>query len=151
VRSVIAEGGPTGGPRERNEHENQEDNIVKNQPLLDLLHAFADEKGATPAQVSLAWMLHKKPFIVPIPGSRKLKRIQENLGAADIDLTEQEFGRIEAELAKIESTATAPTRTSPSSATSTDPTSHQRASLLGGMQTCYESVITPSRHPRSEA
>ena len=56
----------------------------------------------TPAQVSLAWMLHKKPFIVPIPGSRKLERIQENLGAADINLSDEEFGRIEAELAKIE-------------------------------------------------
>ena len=44
----------------------------------------------------------RKPFIVPIPGSRKLERIQENLGAADIDLTEEEFDRIEAELAKIE-------------------------------------------------
>jgi aryl-alcohol dehydrogenase-like predicted oxidoreductase len=76
--------------------------MVKNQPLLHLLHAFADEKGATPAQVSLAWMLHKKPFIVPIPGSRKLERIEKNLGAADIDLTDEEFGRIEAELAKIE-------------------------------------------------
>jgi aryl-alcohol dehydrogenase-like predicted oxidoreductase len=42
-------------------------NMVKNQPLLDLLHAIADEKGATPAQVSLTWMLHKKPFIVPSP------------------------------------------------------------------------------------
>jgi aryl-alcohol dehydrogenase-like predicted oxidoreductase len=47
-------------------------------------------------------MLHKKPFIVPIPCSRKLERIEENLGAADIDLTEQEFGQIESELAKIE-------------------------------------------------
>jgi len=79
------------------------DNLVKNQPLLDLLHAFADEKGATPAQVSLAWMLHKKPFNCPdLPGSRRLERIEENLGAADIDLTDEEFGRIEAELAKIE-------------------------------------------------
>jgi aryl-alcohol dehydrogenase-like predicted oxidoreductase len=76
--------------------------MVKNQPLLHLLHAFADEKGATPAQVSLAWMPHKKPFIVPIPGSRQLERIEENLGAGDIDLTDEEFGRIEAELAKIE-------------------------------------------------
>ena len=78
------------------------DNMVKNQPLRDLLHAFADEKGATPAQVSLAGCCTRKPFIVPIPGSRKLERIQENLGAADIDLTEEEFDRIEAELAKIE-------------------------------------------------
>ena len=78
------------------------DNIRANQPLLDLLTAFAKEKGATPAQISLAWMLHKKDFIVPIPGSRKLERIQENLGAADVDLTDEEFERIEAELAKIE-------------------------------------------------
>ena len=59
-------------------------------------------RAPPPAQVWLAWILHKKPFIVPIPGSRKLERIQENLGAADIDLTDEEFGRIEAELAKIE-------------------------------------------------
>jgi aryl-alcohol dehydrogenase-like predicted oxidoreductase len=132
------------------------DNMVKNQPLLDLLHGFADEKGATPAQVSLAWMLHKKPFIVPIPGSRRLERIQENLGAADIDLTEQEFGRIEAELAKIEIHGNRTDEDIASSATSTDATGHQRASLLGGMhiggmQTCCESVITPSRHLQSEA
>jgi aryl-alcohol dehydrogenase-like predicted oxidoreductase len=78
------------------------DNIRANQPLLDLLTAFAKEKGATPAQISLAWMLHKKDFIVPIPGSRKIERIKENLGAADVELTEEEFERIEAELAKIE-------------------------------------------------
>ncbi len=78
------------------------DNVRKNQPLLGLLTAFAQEKGATPAQISLAWMLHKQPFIVPIPGSRRIERIQENLGAADVDLTEEEFDRIEAELAKIE-------------------------------------------------
>lgn len=78
------------------------DNIAKNQPLLDLLTTFASEKGATPAQISLAWMLHKKPFIVPIPGSRKRERIVENLGAADVDLTDEEFARIEAALATIE-------------------------------------------------
>jgi len=78
------------------------DNVRANQPLLDLLAAFAKEKGATPAQISLAWMLHKKKFIVPIPGSRKIERIKENLGAADGELTEEEFERIEAELAKIE-------------------------------------------------
>lgn len=50
----------------------------------------------------MAWILHKNDFIVPIPGSRKLERIQENLGAADINLTEEEFSQIEAELAEIE-------------------------------------------------
>lgn len=78
------------------------DNLRANQPLLDLLDAFAKDKGAKPAQISLAWMLHKKSFIVPIPGMRKLERIEENLGAVDVSLTEEEFDRIEAELAKIE-------------------------------------------------
>lgn len=78
------------------------DNVRANQPLLDLLTGFAREKGATPAQVSLAWMLHKKDFIVPIPGARKLERITENLAAADVELTDDEFHRVESELATIE-------------------------------------------------
>lgn len=78
------------------------DNMKANQPLLDLLTTFAKDKHATPAQISLAWMLYKKGFIVPIPGMRKLERIQENLGAADVDLSEEEFERIEAKLATIE-------------------------------------------------
>ncbi len=80
----------------------QADNIRANQPLLDLLTAVAREKSATPAQVSLAWMLHKKPFIVPIPGTRKRDRLAENLGVADVELTDDEFHRIEGELATIE-------------------------------------------------
>ncbi len=80
----------------------QADNICANQPLLDLLAEIAKEKGATPAQISLAWMLHKKDFIVPIPGMRKMERIRENLGAADVLLTAVEFERIESALAKIE-------------------------------------------------
>lgn len=78
------------------------ENIAANQPLLDLLRHFADAKNATPAQISLAWMLHKKDFIVPIPGMRRDERIIENLGAADVELTDSEFAQIEAELAKIE-------------------------------------------------
>lgn len=78
------------------------ENIVANQPLLDLLHKFADSKNATPAQISLAWMLHTKDFIVPIPGTKKYNRLVENLGAADVELTDSEYGQIEAELAKIE-------------------------------------------------
>jgi aryl-alcohol dehydrogenase-like predicted oxidoreductase len=78
------------------------DNIRANQPLLDLLSEVAKEKRSTPAQISLAWMLHKKSFIVPIPGMRTMERIEENLGAADVELTADEFTRIEAALAKIE-------------------------------------------------
>jgi aryl-alcohol dehydrogenase-like predicted oxidoreductase len=77
-------------------------NIRANQPLLDLLNDFAKAKGATPAQVSLAWMLHKENFIVPIPGSRKLERIEENLGAADVELNDEEYALLEAELGKID-------------------------------------------------
>ncbi|MBE1445746.1 aldo/keto reductase [Paenibacillus sp. OAS669] len=78
------------------------ENRLANQPLLDLLTRFAALKNATPAQISLAWMLHKKDFIVPIPGSRNFERIQENLGAADVELTDDEYNQIENELAKIE-------------------------------------------------
>ena len=77
------------------------DNIEANQPLLDLLHEFGNAKKVTPAQISLAWMLHKNDFIVPIPGSRNLERIKENLLSANIELTNVEFNQIEAELSKI--------------------------------------------------
>jgi aryl-alcohol dehydrogenase-like predicted oxidoreductase len=77
------------------------ENVLANQPLLDLITGFAEIKKATPAQISLAWMLHKKDFIVPIPGSRKQERIKENLGAVDVELTADEFNRIEAALVKI--------------------------------------------------
>lgn len=77
-------------------------NIIANQPLLDLINQFAATKNATPAQISLAWMLHKKDFIVPIPGSRKAERIEENLGAAEVELTDAEYAKIEAQLGKIE-------------------------------------------------
>lgn len=77
------------------------ENVEANQPLLDLLHEFAKAKSCTPAQISLAWMLKKEDFIVPIPGMRKEERVRENLGAADINLTDGEFAAIEKELAKI--------------------------------------------------
>lgn len=77
------------------------ENVAANQPLLDLLREYAAAKNATPAQISLAWMLHKKEFIVPIPGMRREERIVENLGAADVCLSEEEFASLERALAKI--------------------------------------------------
>lgn len=77
------------------------ENVDANQPLLELLRRFAKQKNATPAQISLAWMLHKKEFIVPIPGMRKIERLEENFGSADLILTEAEFQNIEEELGKI--------------------------------------------------
>ena len=70
-----------------------------------LLHSLAKEKGATPAQISLAWMLCKKPYIVPIPGSRKTERIKENGAAADIELTAEEVKAIDAKLDGMELSA----------------------------------------------
>ena len=78
------------------------ENMDANQPLLDLLQQFSDERNATPAQISLAWMLHKWDFLVPIPGMRKVERMKENFGAADVVLADKEFEALEEALAKIE-------------------------------------------------
>lgn len=77
------------------------ENMDANQPLLDLLRRFAEAKQATPAQISLAWMLHKWDFLVPIPGMRKAERIKENFGATDIVLTDSEFEALEQALAQV--------------------------------------------------
>ena len=66
------------------------------------LRALAEEKQATPAQISLAWMICKKPYIVPIPGSRKVERIRENAGAAEIELSAQEVAAIDEKLDHME-------------------------------------------------
>ncbi len=75
--------------------------MEKNQALVDLLKAIADEKGATPAQIALAWLLAQKPWIVPIPGTTKLHRLEENLASADVELTPAELARIEKAAAEI--------------------------------------------------
>ena len=69
--------------------------VDQNQALLTLLTTLAQEKGATPAQISLAWMLGKKPWIVPIPGTRKEARMAENAGAAQVALTPQEVAALD--------------------------------------------------------
>ncbi|HVC17475.1 MAG TPA: aldo/keto reductase [Rhodanobacter sp.] len=73
-----------------------------NQALVDRLGAIAAVKQVTPAQIALAWLLSRKPWIVPIPGTTKLHRLQENLAAVDVVLTAAELQQIEAELARIE-------------------------------------------------
>ena len=72
-----------------------EENRKTNQALVDVISAFADQKKATPAQIALAWLLAKKPWIVPIPGTTKLSRLQENLGGATIALTPDEVRSLE--------------------------------------------------------
>ena len=72
-----------------------------NQSLVDLLKEMANQKQATAAQIALAWILAQKPWIVPIPGTTKLHRLEENIGAADIALTQDELKRIDEALAQI--------------------------------------------------
>ncbi|XVV12549.1 aldo/keto reductase [Actinoplanes sp. CA-131856] len=72
-----------------------------NQALVDQVAAIAAGKGATPAQIALAWLLAQKPWIVPIPGTRRLERLEENLGGATVELTQGDLAEIEAALAKV--------------------------------------------------
>ena len=75
-------------------------NIAGNQPIVEMLKTFASKKRATPAQISLAWMLHKYSNVVPIPGSKNKERIVENLGASNVVLSDEEFTSLESELNK---------------------------------------------------
>lgn len=74
------------------------ENIIGNQPIIDILTRFADKKNATNAQIALAWMLHKYPNVVPIPGSKNQERILENLGAWNVHLSDTEFEELETAL-----------------------------------------------------
>ncbi|MCR6499829.1 aldo/keto reductase [Shinella sp. CPCC 101442] len=73
-----------------------------NMALVGVVKGVADRKGATPAQVALAWLLAQRPWIVPIPGTTKLHRLEENLGAVDLDLTVEDLAEIDAEASKID-------------------------------------------------
>jgi aryl-alcohol dehydrogenase-like predicted oxidoreductase len=77
------------------------DALAANQALLDLLKDVAAQKKATPAQIALAWLLAQKPWIVPIPGTTKLSRLEENIGAADLKLTPDDLKRIAGALNRI--------------------------------------------------
>lgn len=74
------------------------ENIAANQPILDVIRAFTEKKEATSAQISLAWMLHKYLNCVPIPRFKKQERILENLGAWNVELTDDEFAALETAL-----------------------------------------------------
>jgi aryl-alcohol dehydrogenase-like predicted oxidoreductase len=77
------------------------ENRKANQGVVDLLSRIATEKEATPAQVALAWLLAQKPWIVPIPGTTKLHRLEENIGAADLELTPADLAKIDEAAAKL--------------------------------------------------
>lgn len=75
--------------------------MAANRALVDLLGRIAQQKGATPAQIALAWLLAQKPWIVPIPGTKKLDRLEENIGAAAVELTAGDLQEIEHAIAEI--------------------------------------------------
>jgi aryl-alcohol dehydrogenase-like predicted oxidoreductase len=78
-----------------------EENRRANQAVVDLIGRFAYQKKATPAQIALAWLLAQKPWIVPIPGTTKLHRLEENLGAADLELTPEDLRELDIAASKI--------------------------------------------------
>ncbi|WDF69731.1 aldo/keto reductase [Sphingobacterium oryzagri] len=77
-------------------------NRKANQELLDLLNDMAKVKNCKPAQIALAWLLAQKPWIVPIPGTTKIHRLQENIGAVDVNLSEAELDSMEIALKNIQ-------------------------------------------------
>jgi aryl-alcohol dehydrogenase-like predicted oxidoreductase len=77
------------------------ENRKTNQALVDLIGKFAQQKKATPAQIALAWLLAQKPWIVPIPGTTKLHRLEENIGAAAVELTREDLRQLESAASKI--------------------------------------------------
>ena len=77
------------------------ENLKANQTLVDLLRRIAARKKATPAQIALAWLLAQKPWIVPIPGTRRLERLEENIGAAAVELTSGDLHEIDSAASKI--------------------------------------------------
>ncbi len=79
----------------------QPEAMKTNQAFVDLLGKIAAKKQATPAQIALAWLLAQKPWIVPIPGTTKLHRLEENLGAADVVLTPEDLCEIETAASEI--------------------------------------------------
>lgn len=79
----------------------EDENIKKNQPLLELVNEFAARKDATYAQIALAWLMAKDERVIPIPGGRKLQRMQENFGAAEVVLTPKEFAELDSRLHEL--------------------------------------------------
>ena len=77
------------------------ENLAANRSVVDLLKRLAEEKSATPAQIALAWLLAQKPWIVPIPGTRNMDHLNENLGAIDVQLTPADLRDIETAFSKI--------------------------------------------------
>lgn len=79
----------------------KDETIDQNQVLLDMLNAYAKEKNATAAQITLSWEMHRVPFMIPIPGTTKKTRAKENFDSVYVDLTDEEMNTINAQLEKM--------------------------------------------------
>jgi aryl-alcohol dehydrogenase-like predicted oxidoreductase len=77
------------------------ENRKANQAMVDLLGRFAEQKKVTPAQVAIAWLLAQKPWIVPIPGTTKLRRLEENIGGASVELSRNDLRELETAASNI--------------------------------------------------
>jgi aryl-alcohol dehydrogenase-like predicted oxidoreductase len=77
------------------------ENLAANMPVVEALRRFAEKKNATPAQISLAWLLAQKPWIMPIPGTRNPDHLNENLGASKVQLTPEDLREIESAFSRI--------------------------------------------------
>jgi aryl-alcohol dehydrogenase-like predicted oxidoreductase len=75
--------------------------LAANMPVVDVLRRFAEKKNATPAQIAMAWLLAQKPWIVPIPGTRNIDHLNENLGATNVQLTPADLHEIETAFSEI--------------------------------------------------
>ena len=78
-----------------------EENRKANQAMVDLIGKFAQQKKATPAQIALAWLLAQKPWIVPIPGTTKLHRLEENMGGAEVEFSPEDLRQLDSAASKI--------------------------------------------------
>jgi aryl-alcohol dehydrogenase-like predicted oxidoreductase len=76
--------------------------MTNNQPIIELLRTFGAKKGATPAQIALAWLMARKPWIVPIPGTTNIDHLRENIGAINVQLTLADLREIETAFSRIE-------------------------------------------------
>ena len=93
--------GPGGNGLPDGEDRSSPENLAANMPFVDLLRRVAEQKKATPAQIALAWLLAQKTWIVPIPGTRRMDHLEENLGAIHVELTATDLREIDSALAKI--------------------------------------------------
>jgi aryl-alcohol dehydrogenase-like predicted oxidoreductase len=98
---LVEDSSPAKSAKRRSSRRAIAENRKANQALVDMLGRFAQQKKATPAQIALAWLLAQKPWIVPIPGTTKLHRLEENIGAVNVELSPDDLRELDTAASKI--------------------------------------------------